>query len=132
LRPRDVQPQKVSTVHLLLAILKDETCLVTADPGGHEHKLPGVKQQLQSDLPSAKSDYHDEEDESEGPADPGKGQARTAKPTSDTPVLDNFGIDITRAAEEGRLDPIVGRENEIQRIAQILSRRKKNNPVLDW
>ena len=49
---------------------------------------------------------------------------------NDTPVLDNFGIDITKAAEEGSLDPVVGRENEIERLAQILSRRKKNNPVL--
>lgn len=49
---------------------------------------------------------------------------------SDTPVLDNFGIDITKAAEEGTLDPIVGRDREIERLAQILSRRKKNNPVL--
>ena len=58
---------------------------------------------------------------SAGPAAPGK---------SDTPVLDNFGTDMTRAAMEGRLDPIVGREKEIERLAQILSRRKKNNPVL--
>ena len=49
---------------------------------------------------------------------------------SDTPVLDNFGNDITKAAEEGALDPIVGRDREIERLAQILSRRKKNNPVL--
>ncbi|MCK7537040.1 MAG: hypothetical protein MZV63_41810 [Marinilabiliales bacterium] len=58
----------------------------------------------------------------------GKGQStanRRSKPTSETPVLDNFGIDLTKAAEEGRLDPIVGREKEIERIAQILSRRKK-------
>ncbi len=52
------------------------------------------------------------------------------KPSSDTPVLDNFGIDLTKAAEEGKLDPVVGREREIERLAQILSRRKKNNPVL--
>ncbi|MCK7533591.1 MAG: ATP-dependent Clp protease ATP-binding subunit [Marinilabiliales bacterium] len=50
--------------------------------------------------------------------------------SSETPVLDNFGIDLTKAAEEGRLDPVVGREREIERLAQILSRRKKNNPVL--
>ncbi len=49
---------------------------------------------------------------------------------SKTPVLDNFGRDVTRAAEEGRLDPIVGRQKELERIAQILSRRKKNNPIL--
>ena len=52
-----------------------------------------------------------------------------SRPT-DTPVLDNFGVDMTRAAEEGKLDPVVGREREIERLAQILSRRKKNNPVL--
>ncbi len=52
------------------------------------------------------------------------------KSSSDTPVLDNFGIDLTKAAEEGKLDPVVGREREIERLAQILSRRKKNNPVL--
>ncbi|NOZ34505.1 MAG: ATP-dependent Clp protease ATP-binding subunit [Chlorobi bacterium] len=55
---------------------------------------------------------------------------RTAKSDSDTPVLDNFGIDLTKAAAENKLDPIVGRENEIERLVQILSRRKKNNPVL--
>ena len=49
---------------------------------------------------------------------------------SNTPVLDNFGTDMTKAAEENRLDPVVGREKEIERLAQILSRRKKNNPVL--
>lgn len=52
------------------------------------------------------------------------------KPTNDTPVLDNFGTDMTRAAEEKKLDPVVGREKEIERLAQILSRRKKNNPIL--
>ncbi len=62
----------------------------------------------------------------------GKSGEKTSgkNPASDTPVLDNFGTDITRAAIEGRLDPIVGRDKEIERIAQILSRRKKNNPVL--
>ena len=58
------------------------------------------------------------------------GQTTTATTSTDTPVLNRFGNDITRAAEEGRLDPVVGREREIERIIQILSRRKKNNPVL--
>lgn len=57
-------------------------------------------------------------------------QAASRKPSNDTPVLDNFGVDMTLAAEEGKLDPVVGREREIERLAQILSRRKKNNPVL--
>lgn len=56
--------------------------------------------------------------------------AKTAKPANDTPILDNFSTDMTKAAEEGKLDPVVGREKEIERLAQILSRRKKNNPVL--
>jgi ATP-dependent Clp protease ATP-binding subunit ClpC len=56
--------------------------------------------------------------------------AQATKPNSDTPVIDNFGTDLTHAAAEGRLDPIVGREREIERLAQILSRRKKNNPIL--
>lgn len=51
---------------------------------------------------------------------------------NDTPVLDNFGTDMTRAAEEGKLDPVVGREREIERLAQILSRRKKKQPGADW
>lgn len=58
------------------------------------------------------------------------GTRQTAEPTNDTPVLNNFGVDMTKAASENRLDPVVGREKEIERISQILSRRKKNNPVL--
>ena len=67
-----------------------------------------------------------------GNAEEHQQQAQTAskKPSNDTPVLDNFGTDMTKAAEEGRLDPVVGREREIERLAQILSRRKKNNPIL--
>ena len=52
------------------------------------------------------------------------------KSANNTPVLDNFGTDLTRAAQEGILDPVVGREKEIERVSQILSRRKKNNPIL--
>ena len=82
--------------------------------------------------------YTDEEDDEDEEDDfPGKDYARqpgsaagSTQGKSDTPVLDNFGTDMTRAASEGRLDPIVGREKEIERLAQILSRRKKNNPVL--
>ena len=59
-----------------------------------------------------------------------KGKTQRGRGNNDTPTLDKFGNDITRAAEDGRLDPVVGRENEIERLAQILSRRKKNNPVL--
>jgi ATP-dependent Clp protease ATP-binding subunit ClpC len=129
---RESRPAKVSTLHLLLAILKDDNCMVTQILEDMNVNYNMIKHQVnQDDLPMSKGDYHDEDEESEGPGDQAsKGQIKSSKPSSDTPVLDNFGIDITRAAEEGRLDPIVGRENEIQRIAQILSRRKKNNPVL--
>jgi ATP-dependent Clp protease ATP-binding subunit ClpC len=89
---------------------------------------------VEAGSPSAKADYpRDEDDEGQGFGPQGKGQSGASanpKSSSDTPVLDNFGIDLTKAAEEGRLDPVVGREREIERLAQILSRRKKNNPVL--
>ena len=86
------------------------------------------------------ADGGDEEDEEDmsmsrssrtgGAGSASAAQTASRKPSNDTPVLDNFGVDMTRAAEEGKLDPVVGREREIERLAQILSRRKKNNPVL--
>lgn len=78
-------------------------------------------------------DDEDEEDDtmfSNDNREPAKRQGSAPKRGNDTPVLDKFGNDMTRAAEEGRLDPVIGREVEIERLAQILSRRKKNNPVL--
>ena len=65
-----------------------------------------------------------------GPKPYSKETANKANKKSKTPVLDNFGRDLTAMAEEGKLDPVVGREKEIQRVSQILSRRKKNNPLL--
>ena len=86
---------------------------------------------------SPEDDEEDEEDmnmsrssRTGGAGSASAAQAASRKPSNDTPVLDNFGVDMTRAAEEGKLDPVVGREREIERLAQILSRRKKNNPVL--
>ena len=75
-------------------------------------------------------DDDDDDDEHEFPSKKKYSSSNKSQSKSSTPVLDNFGIDITKAAEEGKLDPIVGRNKEIERIAQILSRRKKNNPVL--
>ncbi len=80
---------------------------------------------------SGESEEYDEEESgssgggARGGYNRGKGAGK-----SKTPVLDNFGRDVTRLAEEGKLDPIIGRENEIERVSQILSRRKKNNPIL--
>ncbi len=121
---------QINTGHLLLAILKDEGSQVTQILEEMKIDYSLVRQQLTDDLPFSKGDFQDDDEDTEEPIVPGRGLSRPAKSSSDTPVLDNFGIDITQAAEEDRLDPVVGRGNEIERLAQILSRRKKNNPIL--
>lgn len=78
----------------------------------------------------AKFDLNDEEDDDFPYANPDEPSRSESSKGGKTPALENFGRDLTKAAEEGRLDPIVGRTKELERIAQILSRRKKNNPVL--
>ncbi len=131
----------IGTEHLLLAILKDENNLVTKTFGNFGINYDSFKEELRATMSSGREERlmppqnilpKDEEDEEQDEG--GKSFISTPKRSgetkSKTPVLDNFGRDITRAAEEGRLDPIVGREKELQRIAQILSRRKKNNPIL--
>jgi ATP-dependent Clp protease ATP-binding subunit ClpC len=124
----------IESEHLLLAILKDENALVTRFLSEMDVDYQSVRRMVEAEFPRSKADFpRDEDDESQSFGSQGKGQSAspsTPKSSSDTPVLDNFGIDLTKAAEEGRLDPVVGREREIERLAQILSRRKKNNPVL--
>ena len=133
LEAKSLKSPVIDTEHLLLAILKDENTLVTRFLTEMDVDYQSVRRMVEADLPSARADYpRDEDDEGQSFGGPGKGQPSpsSSKSSSDTPVLDNFGIDLTKAAEEGRLDPVVGREREIERLAQILSRRKKNNPVL--
>jgi len=133
LEAKALKSNTIESEHLLLAILKDENALVTRFLSEMDIDYQLVRRVIENESPRARADYpKDEDDEGQGFGAPGKGQsaASSAKPTSDTPVLDNFGIDLTKAADEGRLDPVVGREREIERLAQILSRRKKNNPVL--
>jgi len=133
LEAKALKSPTIESEHLLLAILKDENALVTRFLSEMDVDYQSVKRMVEAGSPSAKADYpRDEDDEGQGFGAQGKGQsgASPAKSSSDTPVLDNFGIDLTKAADEGRLDPVVGREREIERLAQILSRRKKNNPVL--
>jgi ATP-dependent Clp protease ATP-binding subunit ClpC len=131
----------IGTEHLLLAILKDENNLVTKELESLGVNYSNIKEELATILKEKKDDpaYFDpkselpgetEDEPEEGQKPFGGGLKKTADPKSKTPVLDNFGRDLTKMAEEGRLDPIVGREKELQRIAQILSRRKKNNPIL--
>ena len=133
LEAKALKSNTIDTEHLLLAILKDENALVTRFLSELDVDYQSVRKMVETESPTSKADYpKDEDDESQSFNGPGKGQpsSSSSKSSSDTPVLDNFGIDLTKAAEEGRLDPVVGREREIERLAQILSRRKKNNPVL--
>lgn len=131
----------IGTEHLLLAILKDEDNLVTRSFKRFGVDYDAVRDELNTILSSSgamhKNEPHAElpggtaDDEPEEGRYFGSSSSRkTTEAKSRTPVLDNFGRDITKAAEEGRLDPIVGREKELERIAQVLSRRKKNNPIL--
>jgi ATP-dependent Clp protease ATP-binding subunit ClpC len=131
----------IGTEYLLLAILKDENNLVTKLLAGKNVTYDIVKEEIRSiisstseDLPAQPLDILPKDEDDDDPEEGGKTFGSTSKKGSDskskTPVLDNFGRDITKAAEEGRLDPIVGRQKELERIAQILSRRKKNNPIL--
>ena len=137
LEARSFKSVTANSAHLLLAILKDSNCIVTQMLIEMGINYYMVKSQLQDyqQQPEAKSDFPEGEDEgseepfSKNPVGPQSGK-KGAGAKSDTPVLDNFGIDITKLAEENSLDPIVGREKEIERLAQILSRRKKNNPIL--
>ena len=125
--------EQIESEHVMLAILRVESGFVSK-----LFKTMGIdydvfKEQLLKERARMQADYKEDSDEDEdmGENDPLYNPYRQQGTSrSDTPVLDNFGIDITRAAEEGTLDPIVGREREIERLAQILSRRKKNNPVL--
>jgi len=122
------------TEHLLLAILKEKNNLAV-DVLNEEHlSYDQVKSFLESPKPQGPvmgTGFHDEdEDEDDDPRSQQKTPSSGTQKHSDTPALDTFGADITKAALENRLDPIVGREREIERLAQILSRRKKNNPVL--
>jgi ATPases with chaperone activity, ATP-binding subunit len=134
LEAKALKSSTIDTEHLLLAILKDENALVTRFLSELDVDYQSVRKMVETESPTSKADYpRDEDDEGQSFTGPGKGQPSSpssSKSSSDTPVLDNFGIDLTKAAEEGRLDPVVGREREIERLAQILSRRKKNNPVL--
>lgn len=125
--------EQVDSEHVMLAILRNESGFVTKLCKSMGIDYDSFKEQLLKERTTMQSDYNENADEEEEVGDDELMFNPYRQPTSgktDTPVLDNFGIDITKAAEEGTLDPIVGRENEIERLAQILSRRKKNNPVL--
>ncbi len=137
---RDFNEKLATPDHLVLAILKEEESqsgIIYQILKDNELTYDKLKDILintfinEADGPDIPDeDDEDFEDDYEEDAFSRKRSKRTHKSDSDTPVLDNFGIDLTKAAAENKLDPIVGRETEIERLVQILSRRKKNNPVL--
>lgn len=124
----------IGTEHLLLSILRDDDNIASQillqfsiNYEIFKQEVEVNKNNFRDDIQNSASagsddDYREEESFS--------GPKKVSDIKSKTPVLDNFGRDLTKAAEEGRLDPIVGREKEIERVSQILSRRKKNNPIL--
>lgn len=141
LEAKMLKSEEISPEHLLLSILKHKDNPASkvlnqfdVDYDIYKAELEYVRQEqdfTRSGEPYAQSpsDQDDPYDEDEGQGS-GRYQQRKGSTKSRTPVLDNFGRDITKLAEEDKLDPIIGRENEIERVSQILSRRKKNNPIL--
>ena len=134
LEAKALKSTTVETEHLMLSILKNKENIATQILNQFDVDYDLFRQELgivKSNDPRAEyTDENDDdfEDEKKYSQQKGSKQGSTAK--SKTPVLDNFGRDITKLAEMGALDPIVGRESEIERVSQILSRRKKNNPIL--
>jgi ATP-dependent Clp protease ATP-binding subunit ClpC len=135
---KELNSDIIHTEHLLLAILRDKSNLITqkleaegVDFNSYKNELLFMLSGQELDAQKPRSEYPGESSEEDDEPRSMSGSAKKPADTkSKTPVLDNFGRDLTRAAEENRLDPIVGREKELQRVAQILSRRKKNNPIL--
>lgn len=131
----------VETEHLMLSILKNKENIATQILNQFDIDYDLFRNELgmvgTTNPPPPRSEFPDDSDDEFDEEKKGSGyqQSRTSKQVpgtakSKTPVLDNFGRDITKLAEAGTLDPIVGREQEIERVSQILSRRKKNNPIL--
>lgn len=124
----------VEIEHLILAILRENNNLASKALNDHNVNYENYERALQLNM-EVRNAYGTSDDDSEEASQQERmGVNNKTKPDrktqSDTPMLDNFGVDLVKAAQEGALDPVIGREGEIERIAQILSRRKKNNPIL--
>ena len=137
LEAKVLKSEVIGTEHLMMSILKNKDNIATqilnqydVDYDLFKAELEYFQNDIKSELPGDSGDDDSPYDDEKSKQGMG-GDAKKGAPTkSKTPVLDNFGRDVTKAAEEGNLDPIVGRETEIERVSQILSRRKKNNPIL--
>lgn len=131
---RQYQGSEINTVHLLLGILYKSDDPATNILGSYDIDYERVTKEYQTMLKNSGQDpkmsaYDDDEEREEfGQMRKPTGNIGTGK--SKTPTLDNFGRDLTALARDGKLDPVIGREKEIERVSQILSRRKKNNPLL--
>ena len=141
LEARLTKSQETDSEHLLLAILKDHDNVTAMLLEENHMDYNGAFTYIKSmgdilhkngkESPRMGADFtDDDDDEDEAVSSSSNVNTQQPRQATDTPVLDNFGMDMTKAALENRLDPIVGREKEIERLAQILSRRKKNNPIL--
>ena len=129
----------IGTEHLLLSLLRDEENIAAQILQQFNVSYDSVREELDmiisgntrdvDRMDTRSSTSGPESPSSKGSQAPGSGREKKME-KSKTPVLDNFGRDLTQLAEDGKLDPIIGREKEIERVAQVLSRRKKNNPVL--
>jgi len=132
LETRSLSAETADTEHLLLAILKEKNNLagdvLLAEHLTYDQAKAFIEEPKDINMGSNFSDEDEDEDDPRNKKKTNPSSSGTKQ--SDTPALDTFGMDITKAALENRLDPIIGRNNEIERLAQILSRRKKNNPVL--
>ncbi|GAB3762435.1 ATP-dependent Clp protease ATP-binding subunit [Spirosoma pomorum] len=127
----------IGTEHLLLSILRDEDNVATQILNKFNVNYEVIKEMLEYQSSGSRPVMGPETDDDDndrgmfgGSGSSGSGKEAKGSEKSRTPVLDNFGRDLTKLAEVGKLDPIVGREKEIERVAQVLSRRKKNNPIL--
>ncbi|MEX0720379.1 MAG: ATP-dependent Clp protease ATP-binding subunit [Balneolaceae bacterium] len=126
----------IGTEHLLLSLLRDDENIAAQILQQFSISYDAVREELDLIISGKSREEHADASSvsasvSSSKGSTGSGSSREKKmEKSKTPVLDNFGRDLTEMAEEGRLDPIIGREKEIERVAQVLSRRKKNNPVL--
>ena len=134
LEAKALKSATVETEHLMLSILKNKENIATQILNQFDVDYDLFRQELgivKSNDPRAEfTDENDDDFDEEKKYSQSKSTAKQGNAKSKTPVLDNFGRDITKLAEMGALDPIVGRESEIERVSQILSRRKKNNPIL--
>jgi ATP-dependent Clp protease ATP-binding subunit ClpC len=134
LEARALDQGKPGPLHLLLAIMRAEQSVSVEILKQYKITYDNIKATLKGThipKPSSSIPYDDEmEKPRSGNVESEQKNSKFQKSPSDTPVIDSFGFDLTNAASQGKLDPVVGREKEIERLAQILGRRKKNNPVI--